>query len=320
VKAIRVHRPGGPEVMELEDVDIREPDEGEVLVRIRAAGVNPVDTYIRSGSANYTPACPYTPGTDGAGIIERTGRGVRRLREGQRVFVGGSATGTYAEMAICAESQAHALPPKVSFAQGAGVFVPYATAYHALFHKAHGSPEETVLVHGATGGVGSAAVQIAKAAGFTVIATGGTEQGRQMVKNQGAEHVLDHSQSGYLDAAHELTGGRGVDIILEMLANVNLGRDLGVLAKGGRVVVIGSRGPVEINPRDAMSRDATITGMLLANSSPREMEAIVAALEAGLESGVLSPVTGKELPLAEAAQAHRDVMAAGAYGKIVLIP
>ena len=141
-----------------------------------------------------------------------------------------------------------------------------------------------------------------------------------MVKNQGAEHVLDHSQSGYLDAAHELTGGRGVDIILEMLANVNLGRDLGVLAKGGRVVVIGSRGPVEINPRDAMSRDATITGMLLANSSPREMEAIVAALEAGLESGVLSPVTGKELPLAEAAQAHRDVMAAGAYGKIVLIP
>ncbi len=320
MKAIRVHRPGGPEVMELEDVDIREPDEGEVLVRIRAAGVNPVDTYIRSGSANYTPACPYTPGTDGAGIIERTGRGVRRLREGQRVFVGGSATGTYAEMAICAESQAHALPPKVSFAQGAGVFVPYATAYHALFHKAHGSPEETVLVHGATGGVGSAAVQIAKAAGFTVIATGGTEQGRQMVKNQGAEHVLDHSQSGYLDAAHELTGGRGVDIILEMLANVNLGRDLGVLAKGGRVVVIGSRGPVEINPRDAMSRDATITGMLLANSSPREMEAIVAALEAGLESGVLSPVTGKELPLAEAAQAHRDVMAAGAYGKIVLIP
>jgi NADPH2:quinone reductase len=307
-------------MMELEDVDIREPDEGEVLVRIRAAGVNPVDTYIRSGSANYTPACPYTPGTDGAGIIERTGRGVRRLREGQRVFVGGSATGTYAEMAICAESQAHALPPKVSFAQGAGVFVPYATAYHALFHKAHGSPEETVLVHGATGGVGSAAVQIAKAAGFTVIATGGTEQGRQMVKNQGAEHVLDHSQSGYLDAAHELTGGRGVDIILEMLANVNLGRDLGVLAKGGRVVVIGSRGPVEINPRDAMSRDATITGMLLANSSPREMEAIVAALEAGLESGVLSPVTGKELPLAEAAQAHRDVMAAGAYGKIVLIP
>ena len=307
-------------MMELEDVDIREPDEGEVLVRIRAAGVNPVDTYIRSGSANYTPACPYTPGTDGAGIIERTGRGVRRLREGQRVFVGGSATGTYAEMAICAESQAHALPPKVSFAQGAGVFVPYATAYHALFHKAHGSPEETVLVHGATGGVGSAAVQIAKAAGFTVIATGGTEQGRQMVKNQGAEHVLDHSQSGYLDAAHELTGGRGVDIILEMLANVNLGRDLGVLATGGRVVVIGRRGPVEINPRDAMSRDATITGMLLANSSPREMEAIVAALEAGLESGVLSPVTGKELPLAEAAQAHRDVMAAGAYGKIVLIP
>ena len=253
-------------------------------------------------------------------ILAGTGRGVRLLREGQRVFVGGSATGTYAEMAICAESQAHALPPKVSFAQGAGVFVPYATAYHALFHKAHGSPEETVLVHGATGGVGSAAVQIAKAAGFTVIATGGTEQGRQMVKNQGAEHVLDHSQSGYLDAAHELTGGRGVDIILEMLANVNLGRDLGVLAKGGRVVVIGSRGPVEINPRDAMSRDATITGMLLANSSPREMEAIVAALEAGLESGVLSPVTGKELPLAEAAQAHRDVMAAGAYGKIVLIP
>lgn len=320
MKAIRVHKPGGPEVMELEDVEIREPDEGEVLIRIRAAGVNPVDTYIRSGSANYTPACPYTPGSDGAGVIEQAGPGVRQLREGQRVFVGGSVTGTYAEMAICTESQAHPLPSNVSFAQGAGVFVPYATAYHALAHKGHGKPPETVLVHGATGGVGTAAIQIAKAAGFTVIATGGTEQGRRMVKDQGADHVLDHSQPGYLDAALDLTGGRGVDIILEMLANVNLGRDLGVLAKGGRVVVIGSRGPVEINPRDAMSRDATITGMLLANSSPREMEAILAALEGGLESGVLSPVTGKELPLAEAAQAHRDVMAAGAYGKIVLIP
>jgi NADPH2:quinone reductase len=176
------------------------------------------------------------------------------------------------------------------------------------------------LIHGASGGVGIASVQIARAAGLTVIGTAGSDKGLALVREQGAHHVLDHRAPGYLDQIVALTEGRGVDVILEMLANVNLGKDLTVLAQGGRVVVIGSRGTVEINPREAMARDAAILGMTLFNTSEQDAASIHAALVAGLENGTLRPIVGRELPLAEAPQAHRAVMESGAYGKIVLIP
>ncbi len=155
---------------------------------------------------------------------------------------------------------------------------------------------------------------------MTIIATGGTEKGRTSVAQQGAHHVLDHHASNYLDRLHSLSGGNGVNVILEMMANVNLGKDLGVLSKQGRVVVIGSRGPVEINPRDAMGRYASILGMTLMNVNDHDRASIHAALVAGLENGTLKPVVGKEMPLAEAARAHEAVLQAGAFGKIVLIP
>ncbi|MCA1593908.1 MAG: NADPH:quinone reductase [Acidobacteria bacterium] len=320
MKAIRVHEFGGPEVLRLEEVPDLQAGRGQVVVRVSAAGVNPVDTYIRAGAHAVNPAVPYTPGMDAAGVVESAGEGVTRIAAGDRVYVAGTLSGAYAEQALCDESQVHHLPERVSFAQGAGVAVPYATAYRALFQRARGVAGETVLVHGASGGVGIAAVQIARGAGFTVIGTGGTEKGRQLVAEQGAHHVFDHRAPGYLEQLMALTDGRGVDVILEMLANVNLDRDLNVLAKGGRVVVIGSRGPVEINPRSAMGRDAEILGMSLFNASAREMSSIHAALVAGLEAGMLRPVVGQELPLAEAARAHEAVLEPGAYGKIVLIP
>jgi NADPH2:quinone reductase len=320
MKAIRVHEFGGPEVLRLEDVPEPHPAGGQLLVRVRAAGVNPVDTYIRGGAHAVKPQLPYTPGLDAAGEVEAVGEGVERVRVGQRVYTAGSLTGTYAELALCHESQAHPLPERVSFAQGAGVFTPYATAYRALFQRAEGRPGETVLVHGASGGVGTAAVQLARAAGFRVVGTGGTKEGRRRVAEQGAHHVLDHGAPGYLEELAALTGGRGVDVILEMLANVNLDRDLGVLAQGGRVVVVGSRGPVEINPRSAMTRDAVILGMSLFNASPQELDGIHAAIAAGLEAGTLRPFVGREMPLAEAARAHEEVLQPGAFGKIVLLP
>jgi NADPH:quinone reductase len=221
---------------------------------------------------------------------------------------------------LCDESQVHPLPENTSFAQGAGVYVPYATAYRALFQRARATPGEVVLVHGASGGVGVAALQLARAAGMTVIGTGGTEKGRRLVAEEGAHHVLDHRAPDYLEQAVALTGGRGVDVILEMLANVNLDRDLNILARGGRVVVIGNRGTVEINPRAAMSRDAAILGMSLLNAPQHELSGIHAALVAGLESGTLRPVVGQEMPLADAPRAHEAVLEPGAYGKIVLIP
>lgn len=324
MKAIRVHEFGPPSVMRLEEVPDPEPGPGEVLVEMRAAGVNPVDTYVRSGTYAKLPPLPFVPGNDAAGVVRAVGGEVAGLTPGEPVYITGTAagpvTGAYAELACCRVDQVKALPQGISFSQGAAVGVPYATAYLALFVRAHALAGETVLVHGGSGGVGTAAVQLARAAGLTVIGTAGTERGSKLVTEQGAHHVLDHSQSGYLDALEGLTGGRGVDVVIENLANVNLDRDLGVLAKGGRVVVVGSRGTVEINPRAAMVRNAAILGMQLWNASEGELASTHAALGAGLANGTLRPVIGREMALAEAPQAHEAVMEPGAYGKIVLIP
>ena len=320
MKAIRVHEFGNPEVMKLEEIPEPKAGPGQVLVGVRAAGVNPVDTYIRAGAYARKPDPPDTPGIDAAGVVEAVGAGVSRVANGQRVYLAGTLSGSYAELALCAEAQVHPLPERVSFAQGAAIFVPYVTAYRGLFHRGQAQPGETLLVHGASGGTGIAAVQLARAAGLIVIGTGGTDKGRMLVAEQGAHHVLDHRAPDHLDQLLALTGGRGVDVILEMLANENLGKDLRVLALGGRVVVIGSRGTVEINPRDAMGRDAAILGMTVWNIPEHTMASIHAALGAGLENGALRPVVGQEMPLAEAPRAHLKVMEPGAYGKIVLIP
>jgi len=320
MNAIRVHEFGGPEVMQLEDTPDPIAGPGQVVVRIRAIGVNPVDTYIRAGMHAVKPSVPYTPGTDAAGVIDSIGDGVTSVSPGKSVYVAGTISGSYAGLALCTESQVHRLPPQLTFEQGAAVGVPYATAYRALFHRAGARAAEVVLVHGATGGVGTAAVQLARAAGMTVIATGGTDRGRSSVADQGAHHVLDHHAPDYLDQIMALTGGKGVNVILEMLANVNLPNDLGLLARFGRVVVIGSRGKVEIDPRAAMTRDSSIVGMTLFNTSDEDRASIHAALGAGLENGTLRPVVGKEMPLAEAAHAHDAVLQPGALGKIVLIP
>ncbi len=320
MKAIRVREFGGPEVLRLEDVPELRPGPGEIVVRVKAAGVNPVDTYIRSGTYARKPTLPYTPGADAAGVVESVGEGVARMAAGDRVYLAGTLSGTYAEQALCSASQVHRLAQAVTFAQGAAVNIPYVTAYRALFQIARAVPGESVLVHGASGGVGIAAVQLARAAGMQVFGSAGTAKGRELAGREGAHHVLDHSAPDYLERLRALTGGRGVDVVLEMLANVNLGKDLQILATRGRVVVIGSRGTVEINPRDAMGRDAAILGMSVWNIPEREMSGIHAALVAGLENGTLRPVVGQELPLAEAPRAHQAVMQSGAYGKIVLVP
>jgi NADPH2:quinone reductase len=313
MKAIRVHQFGGPEVLRLEEVPDPKPARGQVIVRVKAVGINPFDTYIRSGNYARKPALPYTPGADGAGIVETLGDGVTRVRVGDRVYTHATISGAYAELALCDETMVHPLPSQITFAQGAALGVPYATAFRALFQKARGIPGETVLVHGASGGVGVAAVQFARAAGLTVIGTAGTERGRKLVVEQGAHCVLDHRAPNYLD-------GITADVIIEMLANVNLGKDLTVLAPRGRIVVVGSRGAVEINPRDAMARDAAILGMVLFNASEHELAEARAAIVTGLQRGELRPVVGQELPLAEASRAHQLVMEPGSYGKIVLVP
>ena len=320
MKAIRVHEFGGPEVMKVEEVADLTPGPGQVMVQVHAAGVNPVENYIRTGTYAIKPNLPYTPGNDGGGVVAAVGAGVTLAKVGGRVYLSGALTGTYAEQTLCLESQVHRLPDNVSFEQGAAMGVAYGTAYRGLFLRGDAKPGETVLVHGASGGVGTAAVQLARAAGIVVIGTAGSDQGLQLVKAQGAHHTLNHSTDGYLDKLMKLTEGRGVDVILEMLANKNLARDLTALAKKGRVVVIGNRGTIEINPRDLMGRDADIRGMTLWATTDAELKEIHAALVAGLDNGTLRPVIGQMIPLAEAARAHVEVMKpSGALGKIVLV-
>lgn len=309
--------------MKLEDVPDPSPGPGQVLVRIHAAGVNPVDTYIRTGQYARKPPLPYTPGSDGAGVIERVGGDVARWKAGDRVYIARAAEpsgGTYAQLVVCRASDVYPLPEHVSFAQGAAVNVPYATAYRALFDRARAKPGETILIHGATGGVGIAAVQLAIAHGMIVVGTGGTERGRQLVREHGARHVLDHKSAGYHDELTKLTDGKGVNVILEMLANVNLGKDLTFLAHGGRVVVVGSRGTVEIDPRNTMGREASILGMSLWAAGEEPVHRAHAAIVAGLANRTLRPIVGKEMPLADAPRAHEAVIKEAAYGKIVLIP
>jgi NADPH2:quinone reductase len=320
MKAIRVSAFGGPEVLKVEEVTDPRPDSGEVVVRVKAAGVNPYDTYMRSGGYGArNPTLPYTPGSDAAGLVEAVGSDVD-LKPGQRVYTAGTISGAYAELALCEHGQVHPLPEAVTYAQGAGIWVPYGTAYHALFQLAHARPGETVLVHGASGGVGLAAVQFARAAGMVVIGTAGSDAGLKLVRSEGAHHAVSHVSADYRAEIRDLTGGAGADVILEMLANVNLGHDLTMLANRGRVVVIGSRGNVEINPREIMSRESAVLGMLLWRVAGDEAAEIHAALQAGLANGTLRPVVASELPLASAPEAHRRVMAAGARGKIVLVP
>jgi NADPH:quinone reductase len=320
MKAILVHEFGGPEVLKLEEIPTPRPGAGQVLVRIHAAGVNPYDTYMRNGLYPVKPPLPYTPGSDAAGVVEAIGEGVTKVKPGDRVYTAKTLTGAYAEYALTLESQVHPLPAKITFAQGAGIWVPYGSAYHALYHSARARAGETLLIHGASGGVGIAAAQMARAMGMTILGTAGSDKGLELAKREGAHHVFNHTKPDYRELIMKTTGGLGVNVILEMLANVNLGHDLKLLARDGRVIVIGSRGDVTISPRDIMSRRGSIRAFTIWGITEAEEKETHAGILAGLENGTQRPVVGKELPLAEAPRAHKEVLEPGSFGKIVLVP
>ncbi len=317
--AVQVRAFGGPEQLRVVEVEPPRPSPTQLRIGIRAAGVNPVDGYIRQGSHAVKPELPYVPGLDGAGTVLEVGSQVSGCAPGDRVYVVGAPAGTYAEQILCTTREVFPLPDNLSFAQGAALGVPCTTAYRALFTLGGAIVGETVLVRGASGGVGTATVQLARDAGLTVIGTAGTPAGRDLVLAQGAHHVLDHHRESLVDEIHALTDGRGVDLVVEMLADRNLGDDLRLLARKGRVAIVGSRGPVEIVPRDAMSREATIRGVFFFLASPDEVAQAQTALRAAAETGALSPVIGVELPLTEASSAHEAITAGGARGKVVLV-
>lgn len=322
MRAVVVEEFGGPEVLVVREIPVPEPRAGEVRVQLRAVGVNPVETYIRAGSYPHEPALPYTPGNDGAGVVDAVGEGVDGLRPGDRVFVAASHakrnTGTYADYVVCDASVAGRLPEGVSFAQGAGIGTPGLAAADALFVRARMQPGETVLVHGASGGVGTLAVQLAHRIGAIVLGTAGNASGRALVERLGARKAFDHHAEGYLDDILEATAGRGVDVVVDMAAHANLMKDVKVAATRGRIVVVGSRGSLDFDPRGLMGADLDVRGMNVNNLRPSELNLVMHALEAALEGG-LDVVVAQTFPLEQAAQAHRAVAERGKDGKIVLV-
>jgi NADPH2:quinone reductase len=320
MKGIVVHEFGPPEVMKVEDVPTPEPTGTQVLIKVEAVGVNPVETYIRAGSYPSKPDLPYTPGKDGAGVVDAVGEAVTKWKKGDRVYTANSITGTYAEYTLVEEIDLGRLPDDVGFEQGAGIWTPYATSYRALFQKAEAKSGETVLIHGASGGVGVAAIQWARNAGLKVFGTASSFEGTRLVAKQGADATFDHTSPDHFAEIAEATGGKGVDVIIEMLANENLQRDFEALSMFGRVVVVGNRGSLDFNPRVLMGRDATLYGMALYNSPQSDREQIHAAIFEGLTKGFLDPVIRKTMPLVDAAHAHHEIIEDKAFGKIVLIP
>lgn len=321
MRAVRITKYGGPEVLRLDEIPIPTPKEGEVLVRVHSAGVNPVDTYIRDGARNVSQALPFVAGGDAAGVVEAVGAGVDEFKIGDRVYVVAvHQTGTYAEYVAAPVRHVAHLSDRLSYAQGASIGIPYYTAWKSLYTVARTRPGELVLIHGASGAVGIAAVQIALANGQRVFGTAGTEKGLELVKKLGAEQVFNHKEDGYIDKILKATGGKGVDVILEMLANVNLDKDLDLLAFRGRVVVIGCRGSIEISPRKTMFKESSIIGTsLLSIANEKEWTEIKAAVQAGQRAGWLVPIVAKEYKLDNAAQAQADVIVnSGTFGKLVL--
>src|SRR5215475_9740888 len=324
MKAIRVREFGGPEVLKVEEVPTPKPGTGQVLVRVKAAGVNPYDTYMRNGTYAIRPDLPYTPGGDAGGVISAIGKDVTEHKVGDRVFVGTALsfdlTGCYAEKVKRRASEVLSLVEGISFAEAATFGVSYPTAHYALFERGGARGSETVFIHGASGSVGTSASQLAKRAGLRVVGSAGTSKGLELVRVEGVDHAVNHTEAGYMNEVLRFTGGKGPELILEMLANVNLAADMDLAAKYGRIIVIGNRGEITVNPRVAMMKELDIRGIALWNATAAQTKPIMLDILAGVAEGSLRPVVGREMRLSEAAAAHVAVLERGVGGKIVLIP
>lgn len=316
MKAMQMKDYGPASDLTLTDANKPSINADQLLVQVGAAGVNPVDTYIRSGTNNYKATFPHTPGSDGAGTIVELGENVTQFKVGQRVYFSRNLGGSSAEFTVCATTHTYPLADALSFEEGACLGVPYTTAHRALFGRAHAKAGDKVLVHGATGAVGIATVQLALAAGMDVVASAGTAAGAELLRQQGVDTVIMHNEADHLVPFQTLE--TGFDVVIEMLANHNLDQDLKALAFGGCVAVIGNRGTVEINPRDLMARDASVVGVALANVQPKELALIAKSLLPLFEKGVLKPVVRHSYALTELAQAHEDVLKSGALGNLVI--
>lgn len=323
MKAIQIKEFGGPEVLKLVEIPEPMPETQEVRIRVHAAGVNPNEAYARTGTYGaYIPEIPYTPGFDGAGIIDLVGEGVTKFQPGDRVYIGGFMakrnTGTYAEKVVVDVTCVHPLTDELTFEQGASLGIPGLAAYQAIVLRGQVKESDTVLIHGGSGAVGLTAIQIAKAIGAKVVATSSTEEGRKLILALGADAAIAHVQKDAYDEIMAATDGQGPDVIIEMLANQNLETDLDIARKAGRIVILGSRGTIQIDPRHTMTKGLTILGMSAINLDTAETVEAYAALTKLVDEGEILPLVGDVMALAEAADAHERILTKKGNGKLVL--
>ena len=329
MRVIRHYEHGGPEVLRLEEVDTPTPGPGEVLIRAEAIGVNFADVQKRQGVPMGGPArLPGAPGGDVAGTIEAIGEGVTTAKVGDRV-VAGIRDNAYADYVVSPANHLFFIPAGVNAAEATALPSPGQTAYHALQSAGQLKPGDTVLIDAAAGGVGHLAVQIAKAMGAgTVIATAGSQAKLDFVKSLGADHAFNYTQDDWTDKVLEVTGGRGVDVLLETVGNDILTQSIGVVATFGRLVFYGAAGAATgsgIPPINVLSLIdmKAVTGFSLYAIMFKKPD-VFAAGQADLidmvTSGRVKPIIHAELPLEDAAKAHELMEARTQLGKVVLIP
>lgn len=321
LKAIEMKNFGPSENLQLANITLRPIEPNEVKVRVFAAGVNPSDVYTSTGTYAIKPTLPYTPGLDGAGVVEEIGALVKDVKVGDRVFVAslpGKTTGTFAQMVICDAHYVMQLPAHISFEQGAALGIPALTAFRAVVQKGHVEAYHTVLIHGASGAVGLQAVQIAKSIGALVIGTASREEGKALVKAAGADYVVDHLTADNLEEVLEITNGNRPDIIIEFLANENLATDLELIAEYGKIIIVGNRGEITINPRVIMQKECDVTGMVLFNLADDMHHVLMTSVAMLLNANKLTPIVGHSYALADAGKAFDAVMAGEHNGKVVL--
>lgn len=321
--AIRIEAPGGPDVLRPVTLPIPEPRDGEVLLRVAAAGVNRPDVLQRLGLYPLPEHADPLPGLEVAGEIVETGRGTRRFKQGDKVMAL-THGGGYAE--YCRVHESHCLPVPENFSMTMAAAVPetFFTVHYNVFMRVGLAAGEMLLVHGGSSGIGTTAIQLAKARGATVITTAGSDEKCRFCEQLGAAHAINYRTGDWQQALLDLTGKRGIDVVLDIVAGAYVQKNIEVLARDGRYVIIAFlRGSsAELDLRAVLTKRLTITGSLLRPQTIEEKAAIAASVESEvlplLESGAVTPVIHATFPLADAAKAHALMESNRHIGKIVL--
>jgi putative PIG3 family NAD(P)H quinone oxidoreductase len=323
VHAITLTEPGGPDVMQWVEVDDPQPGADEVLIDVVATAVNRADLLQRQGLYPPPPGASDVIGLECSGRVAAVGRGVRQWRVGDEVCAL-LAGGGYAERVVVPAGQVLPLPHGVELVTAAALPEVTCTVWSNVFMLASLRPDETLLVHGGSSGIGTCAIQLAKAHGATVVTTAGTAEKLQRCRELGADVVVNYRDEDFVEAVRGATGGRGADVILDILGAKYLGRNVDALAVGGRLVIIGMQGGVkaELDIGALMGKRASVSASTLRSRSVAEKAEIVAAVRAHVwplvDSGQVRPVVHAVLPIADVAEAHRMVESSAHIGKVLL--